>query len=62
VKVGGMPWPRKRRSSYLVQWFSMTKEVQINELVVYGVSAITKLYGLTALDHMISPCELFVLK
>ena len=33
---GGMTWPRKRRSSYLVQYFSMTKEVQINELVVYG--------------------------
>ena len=27
LKVGVMPWPLKRRSSYLVQWFSMTKEI-----------------------------------
>ena len=36
VKVGGNALALKRRSSYLVQWFSMTKEVQINGLVVYG--------------------------
>ena len=28
--------PEKKRSSYLVQLFSMTQEVQINGLVVYG--------------------------
>ena len=33
-KSRGKALAQNRRSSYLVQWFSMTKKVQFNELVV----------------------------
>ena len=39
--------PNRRRSSYLVnvQWFSITKEVQINGLVVYGCKRFDLIWG-----------------
>ena len=54
-KWGWMPWPWNRRSSYLVQWFSMTKEVQINRLVVYRC----KRFQLAHIDHINSPTKVF---
>ena len=35
VERRGNALAQNRRSSFLVQWFSMTKEVQFNELVVW---------------------------
>ena len=55
-----MPWPLKRRGSYLVQWFFMTKKVQFNRLVVYGCKRFSQLYSFPALDYIISITELII--
>ena len=50
---------KKRRSSYLVQCFAITKEVQFNEMVVWLPSVRFKwLLNAILLGHWPYPCEL----
>ena len=54
VENRGNVLAKNRCSSYLVQWFSMTKKVQFNELVVW----LSGVIGALVLSKRPHPCEI----